>query len=1352
MAVRNIIGFETGDASEANGAAVSGTASIQSSLARTGTYALRTNPATSGAGSFRVVGLGANAKTAPLGLTESYIGFAFRAATLPASGEEPMFLSFATGGANGVAAQGLRITSGGVLKLYNGEVFTAGTLLATGSTALTTGVWYYIEIWLGHGDGAATDNYELRIDGAVEFSGTAQFGGAGQTRSSFDLGKQFNVSSQSVDFYYDDVYVADDGFLGPINVKVALPTGNSAANTGWTVGAGQKYEAIDEIPPTNTEEITSGTGAGDKRYSATHPSAATLGVSSDIVAVKVVARMSEVTSTTTLGAIGIRSGSTNYETTNVDIGNTADVTMSVVHTVDPNTAAAWTQSGFNAAEPIVKRSTSDTSNIACSALYLMVAYRPLRVTPATAELEIEGFAPNLSLQVTPATEDLEVEGFAPSVVVGKVFTPDSAAVEVQGFEPGLTLQVTPAAGELEVEGFAPEVGVGKLVEPTAAEMAVEGFAPELIVGRQHHSLGVRLNVFEPDGVTPAGIVTHVLTASYGQDVNAIGSWSVTIPADSPQAAYLGDRYRVQIYIGGEGYTFQGIVTKRMTRVTGETKVLEVSGWSTARELVDRDTGQGFQLENQTLDAAFTSILDVEGTWATGTVGSPSLAVWSRRFDGVKLWQGLVKLADMFGVLFREDSRTRTIDAGTFGDDSGLTFKNWEGPVPADLHLTNPDLVLLNGIDVAIETQDIVTRVEPFAQRQGITGDKGTLEHATDTTLYTTQTGTRNSLDYYYLVDSAAEALYGRIEASIIVSDVLPLGLDPATDLVRAANALHGVAATWLSRRVVPLRSYQIRPEGLRHIVDGSDTFKVGQKARVTYQGASKTADGQTVWLDLDEDLFIMGYRRTVTADGRSSWQMRVSNVTREVPDSTTKLAEMYEQFEASLTAPWPMITWGGTPPVGRLTPDGGQLAGPKTDVFQGQVPNRSWSWFRTDFDGDKIGDIAGLWDDALGFETHAMYMRARKAADGGSAVVGVWNSDDPEDYDAMFQALYEHVGDVFLWRTATAPLGVAALEKLDANNWKLKVLRGGSLAEVGNMKATGQGPYEISKASVGSSYAGVSNVDELQGSVSTFSAAQGSGTVHAIPMPGGGGAGAYVMVVAARAAISTPAGWSVLTSETNTPVNLAVYYLDGSPGATVDVTIGSSVCIAAHVYRLPDNVAVTTASGTDASSDDPPSHSVVSGEGARTLWIVASATNAGTTVSAWPSTWPTGTVTNPGGTNPATLASTVEFRDSFTENPGAFTWSSSSNPCASTCGVPVAGLKASAVLTAITANQSGLITIGTGLSGAEETRGTIRIPAADARAELVTPILISANEPLWVKKDGSTGTVRLEFVNEEDLG
>src|SRR3990172_9411218 len=85
MTVHNIVGFEAGAAIETNG--LNGTCSIQTTIKRTGAYALRVNPVTTATGYCDLrrhdAGFQASINTA----TE-YYRFYFYIATLPASNNE----------------------------------------------------------------------------------------------------------------------------------------------------------------------------------------------------------------------------------------------------------------------------------------------------------------------------------------------------------------------------------------------------------------------------------------------------------------------------------------------------------------------------------------------------------------------------------------------------------------------------------------------------------------------------------------------------------------------------------------------------------------------------------------------------------------------------------------------------------------------------------------------------------------------------------------------------------------------------------------------------------------------------------------------------------------------------------------------------------------------------------------------------------------------------------------------------------------------------------------------------------------------------------------------------------------
>lgn len=362
MALLNFTGFETGDGAEC--AALSGAASVQSGIVRTGTYAMRVNRASGTTKGYAQIGqYGSNGK--PTTLPTSWAAsFYFYVNAFPSNNAQVLFSADSIPQHSGTAFAHIG-TSGAVTGFVNG----------TGSSyTVSIQTWYRMDIVVVQSGATTIQLYDV----AGSLLATIGNGTADATNPQYlFLGEVGGIAASSYDVVFDDVAIDDSAAPGKCEVKVAVPTGNSATNTAWSASTGNKWACVDELPPSATDYIESLTTAGDRRYSATHASCATLGVVGSILGVKAMAVLWEPTSTTTLGAIGIRSGSTNFEKSNVDIGTTAEVTMARVDGTDPNTSSAWTTSGVDAAEPLVKRSTSDTSNIRCKWLGLMILSRGL---------------------------------------------------------------------------------------------------------------------------------------------------------------------------------------------------------------------------------------------------------------------------------------------------------------------------------------------------------------------------------------------------------------------------------------------------------------------------------------------------------------------------------------------------------------------------------------------------------------------------------------------------------------------------------------------------------------------------------------------------------------------------------------------------------------------------------------------------------------------------------------------------------------------------------------------------------------------------------------------------------------
>src|SRR3989304_2753603 len=148
MSVLNLCGFESGDVVECYAAV--GTQSISSAVKRTGDYSGRVNPTTTATGSFRLGTFQPSGLQIASGsVSQTLARFYFRVDTLPASGNEEIFVCADAGA---LTKFSIRITSAGVLQAWSR---TPSQLGSDGTTILSTGVWYRIDVKVYTGTNAS---------------------------------------------------------------------------------------------------------------------------------------------------------------------------------------------------------------------------------------------------------------------------------------------------------------------------------------------------------------------------------------------------------------------------------------------------------------------------------------------------------------------------------------------------------------------------------------------------------------------------------------------------------------------------------------------------------------------------------------------------------------------------------------------------------------------------------------------------------------------------------------------------------------------------------------------------------------------------------------------------------------------------------------------------------------------------------------------------------------------------------------------------------------------------------------------------------------------------------------------
>ena len=335
MAITFFSGFETGtQAIDTNG--LSGTSSIVTSPVHGGTYALRINPTTTGAGDALFSWLDSAGKMLGTGSPPvSIVSFMFRYATKPAANNEEICRI-----SSGVFVQ-VRLGSDGKLSLYNDN-----TLNASGTVVLAADTWYRIDVKVD--DSANTQ--EVRVNGTVDISGTIA---TSSGLLSCALGKQTNRNGQTVDFFYDDFCFADNAYPTSGIVLLALPIGAGSA-AGWTNGTGTTFAEVDETPAAGNDGDTTYIQASATQDNQDHTldfqNVATIGITTTIRAVQGTV-YAKTTSTSGSSSVSARMvvGADAVELSGSELG-TSYVGIHHCRVLQPDNTTSWDTTSFDAVE------------------------------------------------------------------------------------------------------------------------------------------------------------------------------------------------------------------------------------------------------------------------------------------------------------------------------------------------------------------------------------------------------------------------------------------------------------------------------------------------------------------------------------------------------------------------------------------------------------------------------------------------------------------------------------------------------------------------------------------------------------------------------------------------------------------------------------------------------------------------------------------------------------------------------------------------------------------------------------------------------------------------------------------
>jgi hypothetical protein len=238
MAIQQLVGFENTTWEETT--FKSGNTTVGTTPVRTGVYALEIDKTVGSAVNYVQYGTPTTTGiNGAVSVATAYITFYLRWSALPSAGDE----EFCSLSDSGTFKAGITASSSGVVKIWK-RVGANPVLVDTGSTAMTTGTWYRIDVKVGtETGGGGNAPYEVKIDDNVEFSGTDSFGSSNVAWVS--LGSRFAISTATYKAYFDDFAWSDTAYpsdSGIIEVHGLFPDANGnyvnwVKNTGaamWT--------------------------------------------------------------------------------------------------------------------------------------------------------------------------------------------------------------------------------------------------------------------------------------------------------------------------------------------------------------------------------------------------------------------------------------------------------------------------------------------------------------------------------------------------------------------------------------------------------------------------------------------------------------------------------------------------------------------------------------------------------------------------------------------------------------------------------------------------------------------------------------------------------------------------------------------------------------------------------------------------------------------------------------------------------------------------------------------------------------------------------------------------------------
>lgn len=422
-------------------------------------------------------------------------------------------------------------------------------------------------------------------------------------------------------------------------------------------------------------------------------------------------------------------------------------------------------------------------------------------------------------------------------------------------------------------------------------------------------------VYDSSGVKVA-FIDAILSANVTDKLDQAGTFDMQCALDQNVIDYLRPGYEVALYAQEDNETpvewTRGKITKPRIQESGDTLSISISGRDQINELNFRTVGLARSYNAATVQSIMSDLVALVPDW-TATVDAANAArLQTARFDGSKVLRAVSESCKQLGIHYRRGTASRTLEIGAFGEvataPNGRAIWAMQAPSSIGPELYSVDEVLLiDSIGVTADGDPQVNWAIPLGAGEGTAAT--TLSDTTYTILNTDNTTYRagTTPDYpiyrrvndFGIVEYYIDATNGdeRREDTPSFKTIGPIA-NSSTAKALASDALADACMEKLRRTREALTSYNVTVRKARVDLKVGDLIHVRYKGVVPMIGIPTATRDTLTYIDVDEDLWVMGVRRTFSEGGMVT-TIDVSTIDQHVKDDNDILVEVLDRTEVN---------------------------------------------------------------------------------------------------------------------------------------------------------------------------------------------------------------------------------------------------------------------------------------------------------------------------------------------------------------------------------------------------------------------------------------------------------------------